>query len=620
MTDRQTWQISRCGAYLRDDGQLQWRVWAPHAAAVDLLLYNHDEAQTISMQAELGGYFAVALPNIADGQRYAFCLDGGAPRPDPCSRWQPDGVHQPSAVACIEQFIWTDQAFVPAQRKDLVFYELHVGTFTSEGTFDAVIPRLKEIRELGATAIELLPVAQFPGERNWGYDGVHLFAPQHSYGGPHALARLVDAAHAEGLAIFLDVVYNHFGPEGNYIGEFGPYYSHRYHTTWGPAFNFDARGCDPVRQFVLDNIAQWIGDYHMDGLRLDAVHAMYDISPQHILAEVKLVADAAAAERGSTACIVVESLLNDVRMLLPRDRGGYNLDAEWNEDFHHALLAYLTGERHGKYVDFGPVEHLPRVLNETFLLSGVYSEFRGRRWGGPVGDLPGDRFVIGIQNHDHVGNRASGERLGVLVPPAAQRLAASIMLLSPHLPLLFMGEEYGEENPFLFFCSFSDEQLIENVRQGRRRDYGLVGDVPDPQDPKSYADSVLSWSWPAGTSRAGLRQLYQDLLRARREWPALQDTLNRQADLLPGETPSYVLRLVRGSPSNDAADALEIYFNLCDQPKSFVPPFDKVRLFSSAADRYQATIAAEKTSANTNELAPYECMVFGPNSYTPFGI
>lgn len=599
------------------DGQVQWRVWAPKSGVVELVLGIGTNTRSLTMTPEHGGYFTATLPDIAEGQRYAFRLDGGRTLPDPYSRWQPDGVHHPSAVVFTERFSWTDQAFRPVPREDIVFYELHVGTFTAEGTFDAIIPRLREIRELGATAIELMPVAQFPGERNWGYDGVHLFAPQHSYGGPHGLARLVDAAHAHGLAVFLDVVYNHFGPEGNYVGEFGPYYSHHYRTNWGPAFNFDERGCDPVRQFVLDNVAQWVGDYHIDGLRLDAVHSMYDISPQHILADIKVVADEVASRRSSQACIVVESLLNDVRMLLPRQRGGYNLDAEWNEDFHHALLAFLTGERHGKYVDFGPVEHLPRVLNETFLLSGVFSQFRGRRWGSPVGDLPGDRFVIGIQNHDHVGNRASGERLAALLPPEAQRLAACIMLLSPHLPLLFMGEEYGESNPFLFFCSFTDSELIENVRHGRRRDYALVGDVPDPQDPSTYEASRLSWSWPVETVRAGLRQLYRDLLRARRTWPALRETLHRHADLLATGQPTHVLQLVRGGESSAVQGTVVVYFNLGDQFHTLAIPAGKRLLFSSEASPYTAAPAGCR---NTHQLAPYECVVYGPQDYEPLEV
>ncbi|MEX2173674.1 MAG: malto-oligosyltrehalose trehalohydrolase [Pirellulaceae bacterium] len=594
---------------------MQWRVWAPSARQVELVLSGEGEQRRQRLTPEENGHFIHVAGAAREGQRYAYSLDGGPARPDPCSLWQPDGVHRPSALVFPERFAWTDQNWQGIAREHLVFYELHVGTFTREGTFDAVIPRLAELRELGITALEIMPVAQFPGTRNWGYDGVNLFAPQNSYGGPHGLARLVDAAHAAGLAVFLDVVFNHFGPEGNYIGEFGPYYSDRYRTPWGPAFNFDGRESDPVRDFVLDNVWHWLHDYHLDGLRLDAVHAMFDISPRHILREIKEVADLAAGRHGRQACIVVESLLNDVRMVQPVERGGYGLDAEWNEDFHHAVIAFLTGERHGKYIDFGSPEQLPRVLEQTFLLSGTFSRYRGRRWGGSAGDLPGDRFVVGVQNHDHIGNRALGERLATLTTPPVQRLAASLMLMAPHLPLLFMGEEYGEQNPFLFFCSFGDSQLIESVRTGRCRDYTLVGEIPDPQDEASFTASRLTWSWPAGSPQAGLRQLYRDLLTARREWPALADWSQRSARLLPDAVTGPLLELVRGGRQPEAEQTLTIYFNLCGerQPLPDRAPLNDVPLFRSEHLRYCGTSESEHLAPA--ELAPYECVVFGPASW-----
>jgi maltooligosyltrehalose trehalohydrolase len=591
----------RCGPIAAVDGSVRWRVWAPNAGSVELVLLG-DRRRGVSMRAEADGYWTHTEPNVAEGRRYAYRLNNGPERPDPCSPWQPDGVHRPSAVDFPERFAWNDQGWRGVSRQDLVFYELHVGTFTPAGTFDAVIPRLPELRDLGVTALELMPVAQFPGTRNWGYDGVHLFAPQNSYGGPHGLRRLVDAAHGHGLAVFLDVVYNHLGPEGNYTGEFGPYGTDRYRTPWGPAFNFDGPCCDEVRAFVLDNVRHWIGDYHLDGLRLDAVHAMIDTSPKHILAEIKETADAAAARHGRSACIVAESLVNDVRMVLPPQRGGYGLDGEWNEDFHHALHAYLTGERHGKYVDFGPVSDLARLLERTFLLDGRYSRFRSRRWGAPVGDVPGDRFVIGAQNHDHVGNRAHGERLSTLVGPAAARLAACLALLAPHLPLLFMGEEYGEERPFRFFCSFGDGRLIDNVRRGRRRDYGLQGDVPDPQDEANFLASRLSWSWPEGTRHAGLRRLYHDLLAARREWAALRNFTDRTARLLPDPAHGPLLELVR-------AHSLRACFNLSDRTQPLPGGLlgGPVR-FSSEAARYGGSRHGD---ISVTELMPHECIIHG---------
>jgi maltooligosyltrehalose trehalohydrolase len=589
-------------------------VWAPRHNRVQLVLTSGSERREIPMESEERGFFHCDLADVSEGQRYAYRLGNGPERPDPCSLWQPDGVHRPSAVVRPERFAWTDRAWKGVPRPDLAFYELHVGTFTPQGTFEAVIPRLKELRELGVTAVELMPVGQFPGPRNWGYDGVHLYAAQNSYGGPHGLQKLVDACHAEGLAVFLDVVYNHLGPEGNYLAEFAPYFTDRYRTSWGPALNLDGPGSDPVRDFLLDNVRLWIEDFHFDGLRLDAVHAIYDSRPRHILREIKEVADAAATRAGRHDHIIAESLVNDVRMVRSAERGGHGLDAEWNEDFHHTLHAYLTGERHGKYSDFDAASCLSRVLEHTFHLDGCYSNYRGRRWGAPDEGLPGDRFVIGVQNHDHVGNRPFGERIAVLVGPAQQRLAASLMLLSPYLPLLFMGEEYGEENPFPFFCSFGDRHLIENVRKGRRRDYGFAEGAPmaDPQDEATFAAARLSWSWPDGSSRAGLRRLYQDLLAARRRWPALRDYTHRTAQLLPDASAPAVLHLVRGI--GGPAAELHAYFNLTERSQAIPSLAGEGRgvLFSSEAARYQGCRSGVVTG---ERLEPFECIALGPTAW-----
>jgi maltooligosyltrehalose trehalohydrolase len=593
------------------DGSIQWRVWAPRHNRVQLVLTNGSERREIPMQAEERGYFHCQIADVPEGQRYAYRLGNGPERPDPCSLWQPDGVHRPSAVVRPERFAWTDGDWKGVPRADLVFYELHVGTFTPQGTFEAVIPRLKELRELGITAVELMPVAQFPGWRNWGYDGVHLYAAQNSYGGPHGLRNLVDDCHVEGLAIFLDVVYNHLGPEGNYLAEFAPYFTDRYRTSWGPALNLDGPGSDPVRDFLLENVRLWIEDFHFDGLRLDAVHAIYDSRPRHILREIKEVADAAASRSGRQAHIIAESLVNDVRMVRSAERGGHGLDAEWNEDFHHALHAYLTGERHSKYSDFGAADCLVRVLEHTFHLDGVHSDYRGRSWGAPDEGLSGDRFVVGVQNHDHVGNRPFGERIAVLVGPAQQRLAASLMLLSPYLPLLFMGEEYGEENPFPFFCSFGDRHLIENVRKGRRRDYGFAEGVPmaDPQDEATFASARLSWSWPDGSSRAGLRLLYQDLLKARRHSPILRDFTHRTARLFPERGKPAILHLVRGT--GGPASEIHAYFNLTEWPQAAPRWAERGHavLFSSEAARYQG---CRSGGGAVQRLEPFECIVLGP--------
>lgn len=541
---------------------------------------------------------------ISAGTRYEYLLDDKTSRPDPCSLWQPDGVFGSSAVVFPEDFVWTDHDWQPPAQADLVFYELHVGTFTPEGTFEAIIPRLRALKELGITAIELMPLAQFSGKRNWGYDGVGWYAPQNTYGGPAGLQALVDAAHREGLAVFLDVVYNHLGPEGSFHADFGPYFSDRYRTAWGPGINYDGPGSDMVRAHVLANIDHWLRHYHIDGLRLDAVHSMFDNSPIHILREAKETADALTVETGRPKFIVVESLMNDIRMVRPTSQGGYGLDAEWSEDFHHALLAFLTGERNGKYIDFGGARLLTQVLNETYALAGGYSRFRRRRWGHKATDVPGDKFVVGIQNHDHVGNRAQGERLAKLVSAPAQRMMASLMLLSPHLPFLFMGEEYGEDHPFLFFCDFGSESLCEAVRSGRRRDYALEGDIPDPLEGSSRRSSVLDWTWSGIPHRAGLRALYQDLLRARREWPVLKDFRHRHASLWPDESQAHILMLLRGL-EGEGPGTLRMLFNLTAEARPLEAlglPGEQI-VFSSESTRYDGVGGTGST------LQPYECQV-----------
>jgi maltooligosyltrehalose trehalohydrolase len=603
----------RCGAVGQPDGSVRWRVWAPRARRVDLVLIDHGRRRSVPMAREEGGHFGHTEADVAEGQRYAYRLDNGPERPDPASLWQPDGIHAPSAVLRPERFAWSGRPWPGVAHADLVLYELHVGTFTPEGTFDAIIPRLPALRELGVTAVEVMPVAQFPGSRNWGYDGVHPYAVQNSYGGPHGLARLVEACHAAGLAFFLDVVYNHLGPEGNYLAEFGPYFTDRYRTAWGPAFNYDGPGSDAVRDFILDNVRFWFEAYRVDGLRLDATHAMFDARPVHILREIKEAADGAAARLGRRAHVIAEDLRNDARIVRAPAQGGYGLDAQWADDFQHAVHALLAGERQGYYQDFGRVGDFPKLLERTFVLDGVYSHYRGRRWGAPAGDLPGDRFVAYVQNHDQVGNRARGERLAALAGLPAQRLAASLLLLAPHLPLLFMGQEYGEDHPFLFFCSFLDRRLVEGVRAGRRRDYAafMHGEIPDPQDERTFAASRLSWSWPEGTPRAGLRRLHADLLAARREWPALRDFSRRSAGLLPDREAGPVLELVRGG-----GETVRALFNLGGRPQPLLGEEGGQRvLFSSEARRYHG---AREGAGPVRDLLPHECVVFGPPSWRSF--
>jgi maltooligosyltrehalose trehalohydrolase len=600
-----------CGAIVQSDGAVRWRVWAPRADCVDVVLISDSARRLHSMTREDGGFFSFVKDPIVTGQRYAYRVNGGPDYPDPASRWQPDGINQPSAVLRTDEFIWSDEDWNGVPRGDLMFYEIHVGTFTPQGSFEAIIPRLPALRELGVTALEIMPVGQFSGTRNWGYDGVHPSAPQQSYGGPHGLQRLVNACHVHGLAVFLDVVYNHIGPEGSYFGEYGPYLTDQYRTPWGLAVNYDGRSSDVVREFVLDNVRMWIREYHFDGLRLDAVHAIYDFGARHILRDIKEAADAAARERGRHVHIVAESDLNDVRLLRPPRQGGYGLDAQWSDDFHHLVHASLTGERQGYYQDYGAREQFPQLLTNTFVLNGCYSAYRGRRHGGPDEGLPGDRFVVSLQNHDQVGNRASGERLGTLLTPPAQRLAASLLLLAPYLPLLFMGEEYGEEHPFHFFCSFSDHKLIDAVRKGRRREFEAFhddgADVPDPQAEPIFIASRLTWSWESDQHKSGLRRLYQDLLRARHKWAALRNYSQRSARLLPDNQSGGILELVRGGPTPNTPGAIQAFFNLTPRPQTIPVQTLANMLWTSEAEHYHGQRETDKAK---EFLLPYECMVF----------
>jgi maltooligosyltrehalose trehalohydrolase len=601
----------RCGALGGPDGSVHFRVWAPRADAVDLVLIDAEERLARAMTRGERGYFEHTEPAVADGRRYAFRLNGGPERPDPASLWQPDGVHAPSAVFRPEEFDWSDDDWRGIERADLVVYELHVGTFTPAGTFDAVIPRLESLRRLGVTAVELMPVAQFPGARNWGYDGVFPYAAQNSYGGPHGLQRLVDACHAAGLAVILDVVYNHLGPEGNYLREFGPYFTDRYKTPWGEAVNYDGAGSDAVRDYVLDNVRMWLDEFHVDGLRLDAVHAIYDLSANHILRAIQNAADACGRRRGWPAHVIAESDLNDPKLLLPPDRGGHGLAAQWSDDFHHAVHVLLTGERQGYYADFGGPDDMAGVFREPFLYAGRYSPSRERKHGASAAGLPGDQFVVSVQNHDQVGNRATGDRLDTLVGPAARRLAASLLLLAPHVPLLFMGEEYGETNPFPFFCSFGDPQLVESVRAGRKAEFAAFawqGDVPDPQAEGTFASATLSWTWD-DRRRAGLRRLYADLLAARRRWPALRDFHRRSVRLID----DAVLELVRGGQAWKPEETLVAYFNLTAAPlQRPSAPEGAALLFDSESERYGGAGGGE-------ELAPHACVVYGPGSWDRVG-
>jgi maltooligosyltrehalose trehalohydrolase len=502
------------------------RVWAPRARDVAVRAHGEDHPLADAGMGVREGVLA-----LGHGDRYAFVLDGGDPLPDPASRWQPDGLRGPSALLDPAAFGWTDDGWPGLDLDHLVLYELHVGTFSPEGTFEGVIPHLAQLRELGVTAIELMPIGEFPGARGWGYDGVYVSAAQSSYGGPSGLQRLVDAAHREGLGVVLDVVYNHVGASGTQaLAAFAPYFTDAYETFWGAAINYDGEDADGVREWVMQSAEGWVRDLHVDGFRLDAIHAIYDRSARPILAEL--------AERVQRhgALVISESALNDPRVIRPRDRGGHGHDAQWADDFHHALRVLLTGEREGYYADFGRVADLARCYRRPFLHDGTYSPYRRRRFGAPAGDRPPQQFVVFSQNHDQVGNRALGDRL----PPVVRPLAAFATLLSPFTPMLFQGEEHAEPAPFQFFTDHIDPEIAEATREGRRREFAAFAgfaeeDVPDPQDPATFARSKLTRD-----GDPALSDLYAKLLRARRALPP------GDADAIQYDEQARWLRVLRG--------------------------------------------------------------------------
>ncbi len=503
-------------------GVTRLRVWAPGKSRGEAVL---DDGRR-PMASRGGGWWELDSGEVVGGTRYYFSLDGGPPRPDPRSSWQPDGVEGPSAVVDHAAHDWADGAWRGAHLPSAVLYELHVGTFGEAGTFDGAVEHLDELVDLGVDAVELLPVAEFGGSRGWGYDGVALYAPHHAYGGPAGLKRLVDACHLRGLAVVLDVVYNHLGPAGNYLAEYGPYFTDRYRTPWGSAVNFDGPGSDEVRCFVLDNVRQWFADYHFDGLRLDAVHAIFDGGALHILEEVAEVAREVADATGQPRWVVAESDLNDPRLVRCPEAGGYGLDASWSDDFHHALHAVLTGERAGYYADFGSLGQLARALRQVYVFGRDWSPLRGRHHGRRVGDLPGNRFVGYLQNHDQVGNRATGERSGALMSPGRLRVAAALVLLAPFVPMLFQGEEWGASTPWQYFTDHQDPALGRAVREGRRREFAAFGwdpeEVPDPQDPATWRRSRLDWSERARSPHQELLAWHRALVGLRRARPELR--------------------------------------------------------------------------------------------------
>ncbi|NIJ54297.1 malto-oligosyltrehalose trehalohydrolase [Dyadobacter arcticus] len=509
-------------------------VWAPEAENVQLLLV--DSGKKLVLNKETYGYWLLETNELKPGDLYQFQLNDDVIVSDPASLSQPKGIHGPSKAVDVKNFNWTDRDWQNTVLSQYIIYELHAGTFTPEGTFTSIESKLDYLVNLGITAIEIMPVSQFAGSRNWGYDGVFPYCVQDSYGGVRGLQSLVNASHEKGLAVILDVVYNHMGPEGNILAELGPYFTENYHTPWGDALNFDDEWSDAVRQFFVENALMWFRDFHIDGLRMDAVHAIKDFSPVHLLEEIRNRTDELTRQTGKTHYLIVEMDLNDTRFIKPVQEGGYGMDGQWIDEFHHALRVSSGQQRSGYYSDFEPITSLAKSYADAYVYDGIYSEHRKRKFGVKADGFPGQQFVVFSQNHDHIGNRMLGERTSQLVSFEMQKLLAGAVMISPYVPLLFMGEEWGETNPFQYFVSHTDPELAEAVRKGRKQEFAafhLEGDAPDPMSEETFNASKLQWELLQKEPHRTLLEYYKKLINLRKIEPALantnRDDLNVQA-------------------------------------------------------------------------------------------
>lgn len=516
-------------------------VWAPMSKRVDLHIIGPSE-KLVSMSRDQEGYWTARVDGVGHGTLYRFRLDNSVERADPASALQPDGVHGPSMIVDHNRFRWNHPS-PSTELKDYIIYELHIGTFTKEGTFASAAARLAELSDLGINAVEIMPVAQFPGARNWGYDGVCPFAVQNSYGGVDGLKAFVDEAHGKNLAVILDVVYNHLGPEGNYLRDFGPYFTDRYTTPWGESLNFDGAHSDGVCNFFIANAQYWFRDFRADALRLDAVHAICDMGARPFLQRLAEAIERESEKTDSKKYLIAESDLNDSRIIRDRSSGGFGIDAQWSDDFHHSVHTLMTGESRGYYADFGRIEHMERTLRKSFCYSGEYSAARKRTHGNDVSDFHTGRFVVCSQNHDQVGNRMMGERLIALSDFERAKLAAAVVLLSPYIPLLFMGEEHGEDSPFLYFADHSDSSLREAVRKGRKAEFAEFhekGEPPDPFDLRTFERSKVNWDKEKKEPYSSMKRFYKELIRIRKTYRAIGPASREQLKIIRFDDTSVV--------------------------------------------------------------------------------
>ncbi len=557
-------------------GLVEFTVTAIGQKRVEILIESGDKESTLPMEEIRPNLYRARYKKLPEKTlRYKFLLDGRSCCPDPYSNFQPQGVHGYSEVIDHGQYHWQDQDWPGIDLETAIIYELHIGTFTPAGTFRAAATRLHYLKELGVTAIELMPVVQTPGRRNWGYDGANLFSVNHNYGSPHELKYLVDQCHQKGLAVILDVVYNHFGPEGNYLGSFGPYFTDKYSTPWGAAVNFDDQGCEAMRQMVLGNVTYWLELYHLDGLRLDAVHAITDQSPKHILEEITETVDRLSERLGRKLAVIAESDENQVRLIDPRCDGGYGMHAQWMDDFHHCLHTVLTGENQGYYIDYGRIDSLEKVYS-NYLYTGAYSRFWKKNRGSDASKNPGRQFIVSIQTHDQVGNRAAGERLSRLVDFPYLKAAAGMLFMAPYVPMLFMGEEYAEERPFLFFTDYGDSELKQAVYKGRREEFKDFGweEVPNPEDERTFYRSRLTTPDQWADHQIKLFGFYRELIALRKNHPALRipDKKGLDIEVCREQKVVKICRQDRRT-QQDSDQSLTAHINLGPAPFTLEAPF-----------------------------------------------
>jgi maltooligosyltrehalose trehalohydrolase len=600
------------GIYFDKKGMTNACVWSPLSEKIEIVVNE----EIFPLEKEKYGYWKLKTSDIRKNDLYTIRVNGENDFPDPVSLSQPEGVHGRSRVTDINAFAWTDESYKNPDLSDYIIYELHTGTFTNEGSFAGIEKKLDHLKELGVNAIEIMPVAQFAGTRNWGYDGVFPFAVQNNYGGAEGLQHLVNACHEKGLAVILDVVYNHLGPEGNYLGSFGPYTTEKYKTPWGGAINFDDSWCDGVRQYFIENALMWFRDFHIDALRLDAVHAIKDFSTKHILREIRERVDDLMKYTGKKYYLIVEQDLNDRRFIDPIEKHGFGMHAQWIDEFHHALRISAGGEKTGYYEDFDGIDHFAKAYRDAYVYDGQFSEHRKKFFGQPT-DNPGEQFIVFSQNHDQVGNRMLGERTSSLASFEMQKVMAASVVLSPYLPMFFMGEEWSEPHPFMYFVSHTDPELAEAVRKGRKAEFAAFhsqGEAPDPMDEKTFSDSKLQWHLLKKKQHQLMFEYYKALISLRKSQPALA-TPDRKQFIVEVDKARQIIFLHRW---NDRQH-LWCVLNFSLQENEIKPPPDQQwnKLFDSSSREWNGPSELNENVDTKYFIKPESAVVYAADGSTP---